>query len=137
MLYLCTIIINEIKISIMKNKIFSKIKNTSTMKKNVFSNMKKKVFILRMIWRECDNSGNSIIGVYSSQNLAEKILKSFVIKELSPSLTDFFEVTDGELVLTHQDKVEDYVLKDDYFLFKDQNGDYIVEISIEEFEIDK
>lgn len=121
----------------MKNKIFSKIKNTSTMKKNVFSNMKKKVFILRMVWRECDNSGNSIIGVYSSQNLAEKILKSFVIKELSPSLTDFFEVIDGELVLTHQDKVEDYVFKDDYFLFKDQNGEYIVEISIEEFEIDK
>jgi hypothetical protein len=121
----------------MKNKMFSTIKNTSNMERKVFSNMKKKVFILHSVWQECNVSGNKIIGVYSSQNLAEKMLKSFVINELLPSLTEFFEVTDGELVLTHQDKVEDYILKDDYFLFKDQNGEYVVEVSIEVFEIDK
>lgn len=116
----------------MKNKIFSKIKNTSTMKKNVFSNMKKKVFILHSVWQECNVNGNKIIGVYSSQNLAEKILKSFVTNELLPSLTEFFEVTDGE-----ENKVDVYELREDYFLFKDKNGDVIIEISIKEFEIDK
>lgn len=113
-------------------KIFSTIKNTSNMERKVFSNMKKKVFILNSVWRECNVSGNKIIGVYSSQNLAEKMLKSFVINELLPSLTDFFDVTDGD-----ENKVDVYKLKDDYFLFKDKNGDVIVEISIEEFEIDK
>lgn len=99
--------------------------------------MEKKVFILRSVWQVCGDSGNDIVGVYSSQELAEKTLKSFVIDDLSPSLTDFFNVTDGELVLTHEDEADDYEVREDYFLFTDKTGDYIVEVSIEEFEIDK
>jgi uncharacterized protein YdeI (BOF family) len=51
---------------------------------------------------------------------------------LLPSLTEYFEESDGK-----ENKVDVYELRDDFFLFKDKNGDVIIEISIEEFEIDK
>lgn len=94
--------------------------------------MEKKVFILRCDWVVCGDSGHDNIAVYSNKESACKALQNFVENEKTTSgLTNFF--SNGELI--DKTNVDDYEVREDYFLFTTKCGEWIVEVSIEDFDL--
>lgn len=93
--------------------------------------MEKKVFILRCDWIICGDSGHDNIAVYSNKEDACKALQSYVENEKATSLTDFF--SNGELI--DKTNVDDYEVREDYFLFTTKCGEWILEVSIENFDL--
>lgn len=93
--------------------------------------MEKKVFILRYDWAINGESGFDNIAVYSDKESACKALQNFVENEKITSLTDFF--SNGELI--DKTNVDDYEVREDYFLFTTKCGEWILEVSIEEFDL--
>lgn len=93
--------------------------------------MEKKVFILRCDWCICGDSGHDNIAVYSNKESACKALQNYVENEKISSLDVFFE--NGELLDKHN--VDDYEVREDYFLFTTKCGEWILEVSIECFDL--
>ena len=93
--------------------------------------MEKKVFILRCDWNICGDSGHDNIAVYSNKESACKALQSYVENEKATSLNDFF--SNRELI--DKTNVDDYEVREDYFLFTTKCGEWILEVSIEEFDL--
>ena len=93
--------------------------------------MEKKVFILRCDWNICGDSGHDNIAVYSNKESACKALQSYVENEKATSLNDFF--SNGELI--DNTNVDDYEVREDYCLFTTKCGEWILEVSIEEFDL--
>jgi hypothetical protein len=93
--------------------------------------MEQKVFILRCDWCICGDSGHDNIAVYSNKESACKALQNFVENEKMSSLTDFF--SNGELI--DKTNVDDYEVREDYFLFTTKCGEWISEVSIEKFDL--
>jgi hypothetical protein len=58
-------------------------------------------------------------------------LQNFVENEKITSLTDFF--SNGELI--DKTNVDDYEVREDYFLFTTKCGEWILEVSIEKFDL--
>lgn len=94
--------------------------------------MEKKVFILRCDWNIWSDSGHNNIAVYSNKEDACKALQSYVENEKATSLNNFF--SNGELI-ENKTNIDDYVVKEDYFLFTTKCGEWILEVSIEEFDL--
>jgi hypothetical protein len=93
--------------------------------------MEKKVFIFRCDWVICGDSGHDNIAVYSNKESACKALRNFVENEKTTSLSDFF--SNGELI--DKSNVDDYEVREDYFLFTTKCGEWILEVSIEDFDL--
>ena len=93
--------------------------------------MEKKVFILRCDWNICGDSGHDNIAVYSNKESACKALQNFVENEKTTSLTNF--ISNGELI--DKTNVDDYEVREDYFLFTTKCGEWILEVSIEDFDL--
>ena len=93
--------------------------------------MTQKVYILRCDWIICGDSGHDNIAVYSDKESACKALQNFVENEKTTSLTDFF--SNGELI--DKTNVDDYEVREDYFLFTTKCGEWILEVSIESFDL--
>ena len=94
--------------------------------------MEKKVFILRCDWIICGDSGHDNIAVYSDKESACKALQSYVENEKATSLNNFF--SNGELIGS-KTNIDDYEVREDYFLFTTKCGEWILEVSIEEFDL--
>lgn len=93
--------------------------------------MEKKVFILRCDWNIWGDSGHDNIAVYSNKKDACKALHSYVENEKATSLNNFF--SNGELI--NNTNVDDYEVREDYFLFTTKCGEWILEVSIEDFDL--
>lgn len=93
--------------------------------------MTKKVYILRCDWCVCGDSGYDNVAVYDNKLSAIKALKNYVKNEKVTSLADFF--SNEELISNNN--VDDYEVRDDYFLFTTKCGEYNIEVSIESFDI--
>ena len=94
--------------------------------------MTQKVYIIRCDWQVCGDSGHDNIAVYNNKPNAIKALKNFVENEKQTSLAEFF--ADSNLI--SYDNVDDYEVRDDYFLFTTKCGEYIIEVSIENFDME-
>ena len=93
--------------------------------------MEKCVFILRCDWAICGDSGHDNIAVYSNAEDACKALQNYVEKEKATSLSNFF--SNGELI--DKSNIDDYEVREDYFLFTTKCGEWILEVSIEYFDL--
>lgn len=94
--------------------------------------MEKKVFILRCDWNIWGDSGHNNIAVYSNKEDACKALQSYVENEKATSLNNFF--SNGELI-DSKTNIDDYEVREDYFLFTTKCGEWILEVSIECFDL--
>ena len=94
--------------------------------------MEKKVFILRCDWNIWGDSGHDNIAVYSNKEDACKALQSYVENEKATSLNNFF--SNGELIGS-KTNIDDYEVREDYFLFTTKCGEWILEVSIESFDL--
>jgi hypothetical protein len=94
--------------------------------------MAQKVYILRCDWIICGDSGHDNIAVYSNKESACKALQSYVENEKATSLNNFF--SNGELI-ANKTYIDDYEVREDYFLFTTKCGEWILEVSIEEFDL--
>lgn len=94
--------------------------------------MVQKIYILRCDWIICGDSGHDNIAVYSDKESACKALQSYVENEKATSLNNFF--SNGELIGS-KTNIDDYEVREDYFLFTTKCGEWILEVSIEEFDL--